>query len=599
MWRAPQTFVLATFSFLPLLIVTSVSSQFPVSSAACRDTYNLSALANETVASYEVQAPDGRRPLTILTILEAALNSSSKEETASRLNISMGCLDYLELSLPEVALFLLNRSDFNEVTFDNVFRGVFVSEVESVLRSMLSLKRYLQSLNLTGNETLREFTVSNNLSIEAEPILEILLQPFNGSDVRVLSLFLEVSLSSFDLLNRITRDLAAILAVKNPDEIGNYTLIHLVKISLLGREFISGLQITIREVRASLHVSWIEISEELGNVTSVLEVVLSKVPRRVRYLTSYIIGYDVNLLNITLYEIAELTNKTVIVLQAYKVYPQLVSFIIKTRKKIIDINSETRKEIRDAIEEILEAYNVTFLQLGEAFNLTVVQIRELSPLKIEQLCARFTLIRYVTNLNLTLVEVAGKVNRTEAELSYNLTVKDFHVVIRKLVIVHTFEVMSRMLGVSQNFLVNSLNINVPLSSLSMCQLDSFLKITRHTVLSLRDVITKKSLAFVVHINGYSINFVYKLTIEQFIIRVMHLNVREFFALNGLNYSYSANRLEILAKYHFVGLERLFQIHEDIPNNHFCIFRYSLAWIIDRIIFLVETGRLQNVFTSTQ
>lgn len=590
MWRVPQISVLVTLSCL--LFVLFSNAAVPTSTSCT--AYNLSLLANETVASYEEQTPDGRKPLTILTILQAALNSTSRMDTATRLKVSEGCLYYLEFSLPEVSLFLLNTSDFKQVTFDEVFRGVFVSEVESVLRSLLSLRFYLQRLYIMGNETLHEIATSNNLSVEADPILEILLRPFNMSDVSMFSSFLEVNSSTFDLLNQTATELAAILAVQNPDEIKNYTLLHLVKISLLGNEFFRGLQMTIRRVRASLHVSWIELSAELENVTSVLEGVLAKVPKRVRYLSSYILGvmgYDLPLLNITLQEIAELTNKTVAKLQAYKVYPQLVTFIIKTRTKIVEINGETRKEIKDAIREILEAYNVTYEQLSNAFNLSVVQIHDLSPLKIELFSARFTLIRYVTNLNLTLAEVAVKLNKTKAELSYNLTVKDFHVIIRKLVIVRTFEVMSQMLGVSKRFLVHSLKINVPVASLSMCQLDGFLKLTRHTVLSLSEVITKKSLAFVVQINGGSITFVYKLTIEQFIIRVMRLSVRDFFAINGLNYTYLSNRSAILWKYHFTDLERLFQIHEDIPKCAYAIFRYSLAWIVNRIIFLVETGEL--------
>ena len=590
MWRVPQICVLFTLS---CLLFVHVTSAVVPSSASCT-TYNLSSLANETVAWYEEQAPDGRKPLTILTILEAALNSSSRIYTANRLMVSEGCLYYLEFSLPEVSLFLLNTSEFKQVTFGDVFRGVFVSEVESVLRSMLSLRLYLQTLHIMGNETLHELAMSNNLSVEAEPILKILLRSSNMSDFSILASFLEVNSSSFDLLNQTAKDLAAILAVKDPYEVKNYTLLHLVKISLLGSEFFRGLQMTIRRIRVSLHVSWIELSAEFENVTSVLEVVLAKVPKRVRYLSSYILGvmeYDFQLLNITLRDMAELTNKTVTELQTYKVYPQLVTFIIKTRMKIMEINGDTKKEIRDAVREILEAYNVTYEQLSDAFNLTVVQIHELSPLKIELFSARFILIRYVTNLNLTLAEVAMKLNKTEAELSYNLTVKEFHVIIRKLVIVRTFEVMSQMLGVSSRFLVHSLKINVPVSSLSLCQLDGFLTLTRHTVLTLREVITRKSLAFVVQINGVSITFVYKLTIEQFIIRVMRLSIRDFFAINGLNYTYSSNRFAILWKYHFTGLERLFQIHEDIPKYPYAIFRFSLAWIINRIIFLVETGEL--------
>lgn len=59
-------------------------------------------------------------------------------------------MDYLELSLPEVSLFLLNMSDYREITFDEAFRGVFVSEVESVLRKIVALRNFSQSVQLVG-----------------------------------------------------------------------------------------------------------------------------------------------------------------------------------------------------------------------------------------------------------------------------------------------------------------------------------------------------------------------------------------------------------------------------------------------------------------
>lgn len=546
---------------------------------------------NVTVATRQQGAEGGDRPLTILRILETTLMTGSRQDTANRLNIAVGCLDYLELSLPEVSLFLLNMSDDREITFDEAFRGVFVSEVESVLRKIVALRNFSQSVQLVGNETLHQIALTNNRSVETESILDILIQPFNVT-VRRLSLFLEINVSSFDLLDRSTKELAAILAVENPDDLKNYSLLHLAKISILGNDFLTSLQVTIRSVRASLHLNWTELVRgDLENVTSVLELVLVKVPRRVLYLKSFIIGpagYDLNLLNVTLQEIALQTNISVVELQSYKVYPTLVELIFKTNSKIMEINGETKKEVEEAVTKILEAYNVTILQLSKAFSLTVVYIRRLSPLKIEVLCARFTLIRYVSNLNLTISEAAVRVNRTDAELTDNLTVSDFHVVIRRLVVFHAFEVMSQMLGVSQQFLINSLQINVPISTLTMCQLDGFLNTTRHTVLSLREVISTKSLAFVTQMNGFSITFVRKLTIYQFITQVMHLSVDDFFTLSGIT-SGRTNRLQILIRYNFFFLGRLFKIHGDIPNYPFAIFRFSCRWIVHRIIFLVERG----------
>lgn len=593
MWKVPQTCAFITFSCLLLISAPNTKAQVP--SLQCSG-YNLGSLVNKTVALFEVPPPDGRRPLTISTILDAALNSSSKSETALRLSIAEGCLDYLEFSLPEVALFLLNTSEFEQITFNDVLRGVLVTDVELVLRHMNVFKFYIQRFHLVGNETLLELALSNNLSVEAEPVLEILLKSLNDSDIRGLSLFFELNLPPYvNLLNRTTRELAAILAAEDREEFKNYTLLHLFKIAFAGNDFFNNLQVTIRNIRASLHVSISDINDE--NVTSVLELVLAKIPRPVRYLNSYIlgvVGHEEELLNVTLQEIADLANKTVVELQTYKIYPQLVLFIASTRAKLAEINGETRKEIEVAIREILEAYNVTVEQLIEEFNLTAVQVHQLSPLRIELFCARITLIRYTINLHLTLAEVAVKVNKTEAELSYNLTVRDFHVVIRRLLIVRAFEVTSKMLGVSPGFLVNSLNITVPLYTLSMTQLDGFLTVTRHTVLDLHGVITRKSLAFVVRINGFSVTSVFKLTIEQFIIRVMHLSVHDFFALNGLNFAYSQKRVEILRKYRFAYLDRLFQIHEDIPKYTFSIFRHSVVWIINRIIFLVETGKVFGI-----
>ena len=76
--------------------------------------------------------------------------TGSRQGTANRLNITVGCLGYLELSLPEVSLFLLNMSDYREITFDEAFRGVFVSEVESVLRKIVALRNFSQSVQLVG-----------------------------------------------------------------------------------------------------------------------------------------------------------------------------------------------------------------------------------------------------------------------------------------------------------------------------------------------------------------------------------------------------------------------------------------------------------------
>ena len=129
--------------------------------------------------------------------------TGSRQDTANRLNIAVGCLDYLELSLPEVSLFLLNMSDYREITFDEAFRGVFVSEVESVLRKIVALRNFSQSVQLVGNETLHQIALTNNRSVETESILDILIQPFNVT-VRRLSLFLEINVSSFDLLDRST-----------------------------------------------------------------------------------------------------------------------------------------------------------------------------------------------------------------------------------------------------------------------------------------------------------------------------------------------------------------------------------------------------------
>ena len=50
------------------------------------------------------------------------------------------------------------------------------------------------------------------------------------TDVHSLGTFLEVSLSSFDILNRTTEDLATILALDwtRPEDIKNYTFLQLI-----------------------------------------------------------------------------------------------------------------------------------------------------------------------------------------------------------------------------------------------------------------------------------------------------------------------------------------------------------------------------------
>ena len=601
MWNVPHNgaFVaLVTVSCLLLSTRPAKASAFELaSSLECRNSYNLSEeLVNKTVDEYH-NYTEGPRSRTILAILGKVLNSSSRFEIASAVNISTFCLDYLDFTLPEVALFLLNTSQFNEITFDDALRGVFVPEIEGILRLMITVRNYIDTVNLTGNETLEELALSYNVSLTEIRILELGLLPFNNTDVRVLAGILEtVTAASFDLLNRTTEELAVILDVRDPDDLKQYTFLQLLKISFAGEVFFRGLQMKIREVRDSLHVTWYEITQEVVNVTNVLDLVLTKVPMRLRYLKGFSIGVkreDLQLLNTTLEEFAELVNMTVMEFRDYKVYPQLVLFIVKTRKEIIVINGETKVEIRRAVHEILVSYSVTIEELIQTFNLTEFEFNKLSPLMIEVFCARFTLIRYATNLNLTLANVAEKLNKTEAALSQDLTVKEFHVVIRKLLIVRTFEVMSRMLGVSQDFLKHSLEIKVPLSSLSMCELDTFLNITRRTVLDLSEVVTQKTLAFVVQINGVSITFVYKLTIEQLITQIMRLDIHYIFTIRGLHYSFDISRLLILQKYTLFDLERLFHLNGEISVQKFVIFRRPLIWIINKIIFFEENGKFRK------
>ena len=590
MWRMRQPCALVAFCCLSLISLaggTSLSS-----SSQCKSSYELGPLVNRTVASYEVPPSEDHRPLFVSYFLQVALNSSNREETAVRLNVSSFCMFYLDFTLQEVAIFLLNKTQFSQITFGDVLRGVFVPEVQPVFDILFG--RIIIQSNLIGNETLQHVALSYNLTVGNGSIAEILLKPFNFPDTRSFSQDLGLPLFSFDLLNQTTTELATILAVENPDELKDYELVHFIKVSLLGAEYFRKLQMTAKEVRRSLHVSWAELAPAHENVTSVLEVISAQVPKYFRHLTDYILGFvkhDLQLLNVTLQEIVELTNKTVEQLQGYKVFPDLVTLIFDVRLNIAEIDKNTRQEIGSAITEILQAYNVTSLQLSRAFGLTGVQIRALSPFEIENFSARLTLIRYATNLNLTIAEVAEKVNMTEAELSYNLTVQQFNAVIRKLIVVRTFEVMSQMLGVRQSFLISSFDITAPVFNLTMCNLDGYLKTTRRTVLNLR-VVVRKSLAFVVQSYGFSITFVRKLTIEKFIIRVMRLqSIREFFALNVLKYNYSSYHLRILSKYDFTFLEHLFKIHGYIPNYPYSIFRYSIVWIINRIIFLENAGKL--------
>lgn len=603
MWKVPHigSFVtLVTVSWVLLSMAPAKTSAFEVApSSECRNSYNLTEeLVNKTVAEYH-NYTDNPRSRTILAILGKVLNSSSRFAIASAVNIPTGCLDYLDFTLPEVALFLLNTSQFKEVTFDDAFRGVFVPEIDEILRLIITTRTvYLPEFGLTGNETLEEFALLYNVNLTEIRILELLLLPFPIRNVSVLAGLLDntVNASSFDLLNRTTEELAAILDVRHPDDLKHYTFLQLLKISLAGEAFIRSLRIKIREVRDSLHVTWHEITQEVVNVTNVLDLVLTKVPMRLRYLKGFLFGAkreDLELLNTTLEEFAELVNMTVMEFAEYKVYPQLVLFIMKTKREISVINGETKVEIRRALHKVLMSYSVTIEELIQTFNLTEYDINQLSPLRIEVFCARFTLIRYVTNLNMTLADVAEKLNKTEAALSHNLTVKEFHVVIRKLLIVRTFEVMSHMLGVSQDFLKNSLEIKVPVSSLSMCELDTFLNITRHTVLDLTEVVTQKTLAFAVQINGVSITFVYKLTIEQFITQIMHLDIHYIFTIRGLHYSFRPSRLLILQKYTLFDLERLFHLNGEISVQKFVIFRRTLIWIINKIIYLEENGKSQK------
>lgn len=604
---APNTggFVAMVTLWCLLLFVGHMGSsalEAPYPSPTCRHSYHLAELKNKTVDEY-YNYTDSLKPRTILAILGKISNSSSKEKIAAMYKLPLRCLGYLEFTLPEVALFLLNTSQFKEVTFDNVFQGVFVDEVEEVLRTVFISQIFLKKYHVVGNETLEELASIKNVSLDTTRILDLFLLFLNHVDVNMLAATLEVSVSSFDLLNRTAMELGAILAVPHADDVKHYSFLRLIKIALTGKDYFHELQGKIRQVRHSLDVRVRDIKEDLDNFTTVLDLVLSKIPMHLHYLRAFLIGVapkDLHLLNITLQEFAHLLNKTAMEFHDYKLYPQLVSFIVKTRKNIVELNREATEEARNVTLKILISYNVRVEDLISFFNLTEIVIFKLSPLRIEVFCARYTLIRYANNLNMTLVDVAAKLNKTEVELSYNLTVREFHVVIRKLLIIRTFEVMSKMLGVSQNFLVNSLDIHVPLSSLSMCQFDSFFNVTRRTVLDLSEVVNKKTLAFVAQINGVHITFVYKLTIESCIINVLHLDIHYFFTLNGLRYS--SSRLKILQKYHFIELERFFQLRGDDPMYSFVIFRHSLVWIIKRIFYLVENGKTHfnlklNIYTS--
>ena len=265
MWNVPHNgaFVaLVTVSCLLLSMRPAKTSAFELaSSLECRNSYNLSEeLVNKTVDEYH-NYTEGPRSRTILAILGKVLNSSSRFEIASAVNISTFCLDYLDFTLPEVALFLLNTSQFNEITFDDALRGVFVPEIEGILRLMITVLNYIDTVNLTGNETLEELALSYNVSLTEIRILELVLLPFNNTDVRVLAGILEtVTAASFDLLNRTTEELAVILDVRDPDDLKQYTFLQLLKISFAGEVFFRGLQIKIREVRDSLHVTWYEIN---------------------------------------------------------------------------------------------------------------------------------------------------------------------------------------------------------------------------------------------------------------------------------------------------------------------------------------------------
>ena len=56
-----------------------------------------------------------------------------------------------------------------------------------------------------------------NVSLEEISVLEVLFLPLD-TDVQSLGACLKVGLSSFDLLNRTTEDMATILAFEDPDD---------------------------------------------------------------------------------------------------------------------------------------------------------------------------------------------------------------------------------------------------------------------------------------------------------------------------------------------------------------------------------------------
>ena len=568
-----------------------------ISASACNASYNLTLLSNLTVSEAieqrRLEAELGSVPLTIAKGIEAVLRSS-REDTAGMLGLDVGCLDYLEFSLSEVALLLLNTTDHNSVSFEEVFRVVFTPKIEEVLKSMKVVKAVLLVNGFRENETVLEIAAKFNISLKTMTLLDAFDAALNGTDLNQTNL---IPRSSFELLTYTTSQIAVIMAVEE-ERLLNYSLFHMIRVSLAGVNFINQLRITVSTARTVLRVTLVEMAERndvLLNETTILKLIEETVPERLRYALPFVLvvgSADLALLNISLGDLGELVNKTVTELEGYEVYPRLIVFIVQARRELVRINRQTRQEVDEAFHTILTSYNITIVELSVEFNLTELQLMQMNLLQVERLCARFTLIRYANNLNVSLAEVAVKVNRSEEQLLNNLTVEEFQLVIRRLFVVRAFETMSQILGVGDVFLKNMLNIRVPLATLSVCQLDGFLTTTRRTVLGLKETVRERKLSFLVQINGFTIVQVYKFTLARFITHILRLEITSLF--RTIDVSITDNHRSILSKYDLSDVERIFRINGLITNYRFSIFQLSWSYIVQKIIVLDEEGKCSTV-----
>lgn len=523
--------------------------------------------------------------LTIHDILNASYENLGEEALAAQLNISTECLKLLHFTPTEVSVILAkDPGKFRSVmTFKQAFRAIFTNTNQAITKYFESNANRSSAENVSWSKSINEMVTENKQDLQNVTLLSILLESHNKSSAEGLKDALSVTNPGVELhLLRFTAaELANTLAV-GLEEVKNVSFSRLLRLTFIVDHM-------VYELRPSVQVNFTSLSHnrEIANIT-VLQILQLKVSNSSSIL-ALVLGLQpdkVAMLDITLEDIAPKTARNFSELRDMHVYPDLVTLITSSPDEFLELQAQ--QAVREAFYTITASYNVTVSEISVYFNLTLANVKLLGLFDLETLCARYTLYRYSVNLNIDLSQVAVKVGKTEAELT-NITVQEFQVVIRRLMVVICFERMSVMMGVSQEYLTNILNVKGQLLHLlKFSDLDSLFNITRRTILDLRTVLKIRKLSFVTAVYRFSISRVYNFSLDVFVTKILKMNKRTFFGF--LSIEFKESRWQILSRHTLKEIELFFRWNHHFPKRRYYIFRRSLRWIMKNIIYLVEHGK---------